>query len=147
MDDFDIIGTLRAYAVSQGWRFTYGLDSFYRSAQTIGHYSPGDLILVIDFNALPVYKNGKTISITYTCLMMLGRKFDLDGQVASLDETSDQKYDRRLLELMQLLSTAIADISCQNELEASTAPMGFSINEFAENIDFAVSDAVTFIQG
>jgi len=149
MEQFDIIGVLKAYALAQipAWKFTYGFDNFYQSAQTVGQFTPGQLVLIADFQAVPTFKNGRIPLITYTCLLMLGRKFDANGQVVSLDETTDQKYDRRLKDLMQFLSTAIADVSCQNGLEVSVGSMVVEINQFAENLDFASAQNVQFIQG
>lgn len=148
MDQFDIIGALQTYALSKGWLFTYGIDNFYASAQSGQfNYDPGQLIMIADFRAQPVYKNGRVTLITYTCLVMLGRKFDADGQAASLDETADQKYDRRLKELLQLLAAGIAEVACTNDLEVTSGDMVADINKYAENIDFVASPSTVFIQG
>ena len=146
MEQFDIIGAIETYALSQGWIFEYGIDEFYRSAQTAQQYDPGQLVMVADFRALPVYRNGRIMQITYTCLIMLGRKFDADGQPASLDEDSKQKYDRRLKELMQMLANAIAQIGCDNQLEVTSGDMVVEINMFSENVDFAASPNTVFTQ-
>lgn len=147
MEQFDIIGAIETYALSQSWLFEYGVDEFYRSAQSVQEYTPDQLIMIADFRALPTYRNGRITQITYTCLIMLGRKFDTDGQAASLDEDSKQKYDRRLKELMQMLANAIAQIGCDNKLEVTSGDMVVDINMFSENIDFAVSPSTIFIQG
>jgi len=146
MENFDIIGVLQAYASAQNWGFVYGVDAFYKSAQSVGGYLPGQLVLITDFKASPRITNGRIQSITYTCLLMLGRKFDLTGLSATLDETSQQKYDRRIKELMQMLAAAIAQIACENNLDLTVNDMIVEINQFAENIDFAVAPNVVFTQ-
>ena len=146
MDQFDIIGELETYALSQNWLFSYGVDEFYKSATTVQQYDPGKLIMIADFRAQPTIKNGRITEISYTCLIMLGRKFDDNGQAASLDETSQQKYDRRLKELMQMLVAAIAQVGCDNDLEVTTGDIVVNINQYAENIDFAASPNTVFIQ-
>lgn len=146
MDQFDIIGALEAHALASNWLFTYGVDNYYKSAQSIGEYAPGKLIMIADFRATPTIKNGRVTSVSYNCLVMLGRKFDADGLTASLDETCDQKYDRRLKELMQLLAGALATVACGNSLEINAGEMIVNINQFAENIDFAAAPNVTFVQ-
>lgn len=146
MTQFDIIGALEAYAAANSWLFAYGVDNYYKSAETIREYTPGKLILIADFRATPVIKNGRILNISYTCLLMLGRKFDTDGLTASLDETSIQKYDRRLKELMTLLASAIATVACDNELEVTPGEMVVNINQFAENIDFAAAPNCVFLQ-
>ena len=146
MDQFDIIGALNTYATSKGWLFEYGFDNFYKNMAVNQQFDNGKLILIADFQANPTYKNGRITAISYTCLLMLGRKFDADGTAASLDETSQQKYDRRLKFLAATLGNGIADFACSNELEVSTAPIIVEINTFDTNIDFATSNNAIFIQ-
>jgi hypothetical protein len=146
MEQYGIIGAFEEYAQSKGWHNFYGIDTFYRSAATVQQYNPGELIFVYAFRATPTKVNGRTTEITYNCLMMLGRKFDETGEAASLDETSQQKYDRRLKELMQLLDIAIGEIACNNELEVTPGEIVPDINQFAENIDFAAATNVIYVQ-
>ena len=146
MEQFDIIGALETYALSKGWLFEYGVDNFYKSAQSVQEYPLGKLILFTDFRATPTYSNGRITEISYTCLLMLGRKFDANGLSATLDETSKQKYDRRLKDLMQLLANGIAEVACDNELEVTSGDMIVEINMFAENLDFCSSTNTVFVQ-
>jgi hypothetical protein len=146
MEQFDIIGALETYALSQGWIFEYGVNNFYKSATTVQEFQNGELIMIADFRAQPTIKNGRTTEITYTCLIMLGRKFDSTVEAASLDETSEQKYDRRLKELMQLLANAIGQVGCDNELDVTVGDMVVNINQYAANIDFAASPNTIFVQ-
>lgn len=146
MDQYDIIGALESYALSQNWLFEYGVDQFYKSIQSNQQYDPGKIIMIADFRAQPTKKNGRTTEISYTCLIMLGRKFDDNGQAASIDETSEQKYDRRLKELCQLLDIAIGQVACDNELDLTVGDIVININMFSANIDFAASPNTVFVQ-
>lgn len=146
MDNFDIIGVLEAYAISQGWHFVYGFDRFDSNIGVMKDYAPGELTFIADFNAIPVYKNGRITQITYNCLLMLGRKFDTDNTAADMGETPMQKYDRRLKVLAQTLANTINQIGCDNELEIPSAPISVDINVYDTNIDFAVSNTATFVQ-
>lgn len=146
MEQFNIIGAFESYAISKGWHFVYGANRFESNIQTMNNHTPGQLTLIADFRANPVY-HGPTIGeITYTCLLMLGRKFDNTGLQASLDESALQKYDRRLKELCQYLAAMIVDFSCVNELIVETAPISIELNVFDTNIDFAVSENAIFVQ-
>jgi len=147
MEQFDIIGVLKTYAEGKGWKFVYGFDRFYNNAGTDEEYQPGELVLTADFKAVPMGAAGKITEITYNCLLMLGRKVEADGETtASLDETSIQKYDRRLKELCQMLATAILEVACTNELDVTNMPIEPQINVYDQNIDFAMSNVATFVQ-
>lgn len=146
MEQLDIIGQLEAYALSKGWRFIYRFDRFRSNMEAMHDYQSGELVLMADFRATPTIKGGRATQIVYTCLLMLGRKFDEDGTPASLDETPKQKYDRRLKDLAQTLLNAICDFSCANELEVAAAPISVDINVHDTNIDFAISENAVFVQ-
>jgi hypothetical protein len=146
MQQFDIIGQLETYAISKGWHFVYGVNRFESNIQTMHNYTSGELTLIADFRADPVYRGAAIGEITYTCLLMLGRKFDTTGLQASLDESAKQKYDRRIKELCQYLGAMIVDFSCFNELKVVSAPISVELNAFDTNIDFAVSENAIFVQ-
>lgn len=146
MENFDIIGVLEAYAAAKGWHFVYGFDDFDSNIGVMNDYDPGELVLIADFRATPTYKNGKIPEITYQCLLMLGRKFDADGQASDMEETPLQKYDRRLKFLAQTLANTIAVIGCENDLEVTAGPINVDINVYDSNIDFAISNTANFVQ-
>jgi hypothetical protein len=146
MEDFDIIGALETYAISRGWLFYYTFDDFYSNIGTNQQLVQDQLILIADFQAEPVIQNGKIQQITYNCLLMLGRKFELAGTSSDLDETPKQKYDRRLKELAQLLSYGMAEFACNEELEITSFPLVVEINQFDTNIDFASAVNAIFVK-
>lgn len=145
MDNFGLVDTLEAYALNQGWKFVLKFDEFYANISAQDEYLDGQLILTVDTKPLPVIENGQITSITYATLMTLGRKFDDDGEVASLDESYKQKYDRRLKSLQQSLASTIATVACDNELEVTTTAFISDINVYDTNIDFIQTTAI-FIQ-
>lgn len=144
MEKYAIIDQLETYALSQGWAFVYGVDEFDNNLESVRQYDPGQCVLIADFAAEPTILNSKTQSITYTCILMLGRKFDADGQAATMDETPKQKYDRRIKELMVLLATAIGAVGCGNNLDVLPGQLVVGVNVYDENIDFAVGNNVVF---
>ena len=147
MDYYDIIGELRTYADNLGWHFLYG-DSFMRNYEiTKKDIIVNDLILGTDpFIATPTFTNaGKVLTISYTGLIMLGRKFELNT-TSSLDETTIQKYDRRLFELTNLLSTNLISFACANDLTINNVQFELGLNQLDENLDFVIG-SVTLLQG
>jgi hypothetical protein len=146
LDNFDLIGALRTYATSLGWRFIYG-DNFFKNYEASKlSLTVGTLILGADpFIARPKFtKAGKIESITYQGLIMLGRKYEASTK-ANLDETMIQKYDRRLKELMGTLSTNLLTFACNNKLEITSAQFELSINSLDETVDFVIA-SVTILQ-
>jgi hypothetical protein len=146
MEQFDIIGAFNAYATLKGYHAVYGFNNFESNIQTIRDYQPDEYCFIFDFKADPTWGNNVIQEIRYTCLLMLGRKSDLAGTQASLDETTQQKYDRRLKDLAQGLALLIKDVACTNALLVESSPISVDINVFDTNIDFAISQSATFIQ-
>jgi len=146
MEQFDIIGALETYATGKGWKFYYTFDQFYTNIGVNQEFEADDLILIADFQAEPTLQNGSIPAITYNCLLMLGRKFELAGTVSSMDETPKQKYDRRLKALAQLLANGMNEFACNNELEITSFPMIVEWNVYDTNLDFASSVNAIFVQ-
>ena len=146
MDNFDLIGALSDYATANSWAFLYGDEAYKNFAASKNDYITNQLILGANpFTATPVITNaGKISQISYNGLLMLGRKFEV-STAATLDETYIQKYNRRLLELSQLLATNIAAFACAEELEVSSSIFELRINSYDSNIDFVVGN-ITFLQ-
>lgn len=146
MIQFQILETLKAKALANGWLFVIGFDDFMKNYETNREFANDQLILVADVNFKPRFKNSRTMSIDYNCFLSLGKKFDTDGTVVSLDETNEQKYDRRLGTLVFELSSFIAEFGCENELTIQDPTINFAINQFDENLDFAIASNVAFNQ-
>jgi len=148
MEQFGIIEALEAAALAKGWKFDFAIDNRNQDFN-IGvcqEFQAGDVILLAATRQTPTRVGALISEINYDCLLMLGRKFDPDGIASSLDETSKQKYDRRLSLLAKELSEFIAVFMCDNELEGTIGTVSFQKNMFDTNIDFAVTSNATFIQ-
>lgn len=137
MEKYGLITQLKAYADSIQIAWIYG-DNFHRNIEATKQYiNQGSLILGADpFIAVPKFTSyGKLESITYNGLLMLGIK---DIPKDTLDETYQQKYDNRLKDLMQLLSTHLISFSCDNSLTILSSQFELSINTYDENFDFVI---------
>ena len=151
MDNFALISTLKAYSDSKEWVFLYGNKSHQNILASQHEYSAGQLVLTADFDAEVKFTKAFSIdSIIYTGVLALGIKIDeaigeADPVVVGLDETYYQKYLARLKDLMTLLTTHIAAIACDNQLEVTQCLFRIDINRFDTNIDF-IAATVTFIQ-
>jgi hypothetical protein len=145
MEQFDLIGQLYRQAKANGWAFAAG-DDFYKNIELANQQlEAGQLVLTAEFNAFPTITNGRAVEIRYDGSIMLGRKQDNDGIEASLDEDYMDKYNRRLLELMQYLVSFIGTFACDNELDIVSMEIVNSINTFNSNIDF-VGGNISLIQ-
>lgn len=146
MEQFDILGALEAAAIAKGYKFIFGYDRFYDNIEAIQQYSNGELVLIADFKILPSYSGVKYSNLQYTCLMMLGRKFDANGLSSDLDENFEQKYNRRIKDLLKFLADFIGEFACDNELDLTPAQIVPLINKGDENIDFVMANNVIFNQ-
>lgn len=146
MVQFQILEALKDKALENGWLFVIGFDDFMKNYETNREFANEQLVLIADTNFKPKYKNSRIMSIDYSCFLSLGTKFDLDGTAANLDETNEQKYDRRLGILVLGLSTFIAEFGCENELTIQDPTINFAVNQFDENLDFAIASSVVFTQ-
>lgn len=140
MDNFDIIGQLDAAATAMGWEFIYGNNFYINYEARKKKYNAGDMVLTADFTSKPTYVNGRITQINYTGVVMLGQKAGIDNTKASLDETMQQKYNSRLLNLLQTLANFIGNFSCNNELDVSVSNFRIDINRFDTVIDFVVME-------
>ena len=145
MDRFDIVSALRTFATSKGWHFIYGSDE-YASADW-HEYLNDEIVMVCDIVPLPKFstQGGAVQDVTYSGLVMLGRKFEATTS-ASLDETMLQKHDRRLKDLWALLSNNIGVMACNNRLTIEVNNPANLINFYSQNIDFVKLDVV-FTEG
>lgn len=134
---YDIVNEFKDYAEDKGWLFCYGSDQ-YRSAMNAHQAIAVDqLILAMEWRVAPVIgvNHGDIETIRHSCTFMLGRKFEATTK-ASLDETMQQKHDRRLAELCETLVDSIMEVACDSGLTVSFGD-GFPLpNMWANNIDF-----------
>ena len=152
MQSFDILEKLRTYCVNEGIIFIPSISEAYvNSVIDWNEYENNDLIMFALFNAVHVFDNAKLIEIAYTGVIGLGRKCeselieDDDGDYtveteSTLDETPEQKYDRRLKYLANKLTQILSEIACENQYEIRNCNMRLEINKFDLNADFVACD-------
>ena len=152
MQSFDILEKLRTYCVSEGIIFIPSIsESYVNSVIDWNEYENNDLIMFALFNAVHVFDNAKLIEIAYTGVIGLGRKCeselieDDNGDYtveteSTLDETPEQKYDRRLKYLANKLTQILSEIACENKYEIRNCNMRLEINKFDLNADFVACD-------
>ena len=143
MEILEIITLLQTFCANRGWHFIYGVNQFERNLQTIREYLPDELVLIADFRVDPTYQNNKITKVRYTCLFMLGRKSEYCN-TANLDESNQQKYDRRIKDLIEAFTVGVIAFACENELDIISAPITVGLNVYDENIDFVISESVIF---
>lgn len=152
MQSFDILEKLRTYCVNEGIIFIPSIsESYVNSVIDWNEYENNDLIMFALFNAVHVFDNAKLIEIAYTGVIGLGRKCeselieDDNGDYtveteSTLDETPEQKYDRRLKYLANKLTQILSEIACENQYEIRNCNMRLEINKFDLNADFVACD-------
>jgi hypothetical protein len=152
MQSFDILEKLRTYCVNEGIIFVPSISEEYvNSVIDWNEYENNDLIMFALFNAVHVFDNAKLIEIAYTGVIGLGRKCeselieDDNGDYtveteSNLDETPEQKYDRRLKYLANKLTEILQTIACENQYEIRNCNMRLEINKFDLNADFVACD-------
>lgn len=152
MDFFGLVDAIRSYCTENEIFFIYGNQAYSNALADANSYSSNDLILIADFTCIPDIKGGRVVSIIYSGVMSLGRKFETIGEgeeavdtESSLDETPIQKYDRRLKALSTQLAIIIGELACDNELEITGLNFRFDLNQFDLNADF-VATSISFEQ-
>ena len=135
----NLIGILRDYCDREHLYFIPGSAAYRNAIMDQSVYSSNDLILVCDLNFSPVFGENSLNEVQYNGTIALGRKRELQT-VSSLDETFEQKYDRRLIELSNLLTELLLSLQCQHNFVIDSAQMSYSLNEYELNADFVSAE-------
>lgn len=144
MNFFELVDTIRTYCVTKSYDFIYGEEQFVNALSDGLVTTSGKKIMIANFTLIPAYGSGTVVSVRYSGTISLGEKKETTTE-SSLDETPQQKYDRRLKALTTLLATDIGTIACDNDLEIISCNMRYDLNSFDLNADF-VSATVVFEQ-
>jgi hypothetical protein len=142
MEAYGLIDKLSDYALEKGWLFFNG-DNYYTNIDADVEIADNQFVLRVNLNAVPTRSGGnRTNTINYTGLIALGRKREVvSGQEtteASLDESFEQKYNRRLKEMINTLSVDMGEFACANGCQILTENYIYDVNQFDTNIDFVV---------
>lgn len=153
MDFFGLVDVIRDYCEDEGIFFIYGNDAYANALADANLYASNDLILIADFSCVPNITGGQVVSIRYSGLMSLGMKTEsvttgtapntvTTTTISTLDETPEQKYDRRLKYLSTQLASIIGELSCDNDLEVSGLNFRFDLNKLDLNADFVATPVI-----
>lgn len=154
MQSFDILEKLRDYCKKEDIIFIPTIsESYVNSVIDWEAYANNDLIMFALFNAVHVFDNSKLVEIVYTGVIGLGRKCESEliefedeknnytvETESTLDETPEQKYDRRLKYLANKLTKILSEVACENQYEIRNCNMRLEINKFDLNADFVACD-------
>jgi hypothetical protein len=142
----DAVAIFENYAASKGYRFAYGHEEILQWEISSKDLTGGEyLLLMFPFDERAII-NGNVGVIgewELSTQLWLGRKFDntsTTGTKSSIDETTKQKYDRRLLAIREELATMIKDVFCTDTYELTAARIRREINISNESLDFVVAE-------
>lgn len=142
-DKLNLIGSLRTYCNVNNICFIPGPTAYQNAVMDYHIYENNELILVADLQFRPVFGENSLEEVTYQGTLALGRKReDNDTQctVSSLDETFEQKYDRRLEELSSLLTELLLNLQCEYNYNIDSVRMSYALNQYDLNADFVSAD-------
>ena len=145
MEAYALPSELRTRAEALGWVFIMGTEDYANAANKINdELTDGQRVLWVDLgNNASRGVAGILQEISYTGAIVLLGKFEADGETeSSMDEDTEQKYDRRLLELNQELSDFLTDTICENNLRQISESNSYVINVFDTNLDGVLNQVV-----
>ena len=131
----NLIGILRDYCDRENLYFIPGSSAYQNAIMDQSIYAANDLILVCDLQFSPIYGENSLNEVQYSGTIALGRKREV-STISTLDETFEQKYDRRLLELSNLLTELLLSLQCEHQFIIDSVQMSYSLNEYDLNADF-----------
>ena len=135
----NLIGILRDYCDREHLYFIPGPAAYQNAIMDQSVYAVNELILVCDLQFSPVYGENSLNEVQYNGTISIGRKRE-GNSVSSLDETFEQKYDRRLMELSNLMTELLLSLQCEHDFVIDSAQMSYSLNEYDLNADFVSAE-------
>ena len=141
MEKYDLAGKLREVAAANDWVFIMGTSDYANAANKANEeFEVGQYLLWVDITPGTTRGQGQQVEeISYIGSIALLGKFDEGGTTDSnLDEDIEQKYDRRLLTIVQTLSQTLTDIYCSQNLRSQSENYTYVYNIFDTNFDGVV---------
>lgn len=137
MKIFGIIDILRDYCAANGIVFLYGSQSYRNAIADRDKYQNSERVMIADFRARAEYSNTSRSGLSFAGIIGLGQVRE-ENTRASIDEMYLQKYDRRLKDLAQGLEDLLKSMSCNNDLDITSAEYILDINKMDINADFVI---------
>lgn len=146
MSLFSLISDFRSYCSEKGYCCLIGDDAYVNAINDSTVYENNQIIIILDLKFSPKLENNIVNEIVYSGTIAVGRKREsiTDDEtttetVSSLDETFEQKFDRRLSDLSELLVVILSDFACENEININSIDARYDINKFDLNADFVAA--------
>ena len=142
IDNLDFYSYLENYCKENNIFFIPGQEDYRNAVADENVYEAYDLILCSDLTLTPNFYD-EDGSVTYNGTIALGRKREItedEETVSSLDETFQQKYNRRLHSLISMLYNMINEIRCDADAEILSCTMSYALNQYDLNADFIVAN-------
>jgi hypothetical protein len=141
----DTVALFTDYAASKGWRSAYVTLETKEWQTTAKDLTGGEyLLLIFPFSESAVMSKHGIVEYWKTSTRLwLGRKFDNTssvGTMSSIDETPEQKDERRMADIRTALKELVKDLFCDGDYEMLSGNMSLEFNVTNENIDVVVLD-------
>ena len=141
----DLVSIFTDYADDKGWRSSYVTLQDKEFQVTAADLTSGEyMMLIFPFAEVAVLGNIGIVEYWRAgTRIWLGRKFDntsTTGTKSNLDETLEQKDDRRLGTIRDTLKTMIKDLFCDGDYELISSDISLEINMTNESMDFVVAN-------
>jgi hypothetical protein len=137
------VSEIRTLATNQGYEFSYGTSEYKNWDAGRKNLQDKDLIVLDPLIGSGSYIGGVKSDKTYVTTIGLAVKNDGVYQ-ATLDETYEQKYDRRLEDMEAALEAFIKLLACTDGFEILSDRIISDINRFDTNVDIMLAE-ITFI--
>lgn len=140
---FDFIGYLKDWCTENKVFLIAGPESYQNAVADEHIYEDYDLIMCASLTINPMFTETGANSCSYNGSIGFGRKreiTDSENTVSNLDETFDQKYERRLLDLTETLVAFLEDLQCNEDADIRSCIINYSLNRYDLNADFVIAD-------
>jgi hypothetical protein len=143
----NVVSDIKTLAEAEGYVWIHGPRDYANYELTTKDITGTEFIFVL----LPVITSANSITDfklveewSLDIQIMFGQKFDVAAETAeadeysSIDETYNQKYDRRIYDLTTTLHAFIEQWLCGSVYRLQSLRIDEEVNQFDENADFVI---------
>jgi len=131
----DIIDILKTKAELINWIPVIGAKDIQSYSLSQKDLTTGKSALLIDLPTItPAIEAGKWSEHRYDMELMLVRKFE-EHTTSSVKETTEQKYNARLYELLEDLDNFLYSVLCGGSISVNTITYNFVMNVLSKSVD------------
>lgn len=139
MKNIDIVDIIETKALADGYLWAYGPRPFLNYEVTLKNLKNGKItVLMLPEIERGLYLTERPFPSTreFSLFIQFVRKWETGNTTKSeLDETYDQKYQRRIKDLKTIAKTFILELACANKFYMISDNMQAEINLYASNVD------------